>query len=69
MSRTEARRQVSVRTLSRQMGHVFFDHRQADQLRDEAPGSYKDLAKVMRAQQDLVRITATLRPLLSYKGT
>jgi tRNA-splicing ligase RtcB len=37
-------------------------------LRDEAPGAYKDIGAVMRAQRELVRIVRTLRPVLAYKG-
>ena len=40
----------------------------ATRLRDEAPGAYKDVHAVMRAQRELTRITRTLRPLLSYKS-
>jgi tRNA-splicing ligase RtcB len=47
---------------------VWFDHRQANRLRDEAPSAYKDIRAVMRAQHDLTRIVRQLRPLLSYKG-
>lgn len=50
------------------MEGIWFDHRLADRLRDEAPSAYKDLRTVMRAQRDLCRIVRTVRPLLSYKG-
>lgn len=69
MSRTEARRRVGRRDFERALHGVWFDHRLADRLRDEAPAAYKDLRGVMRAQQLLVRVERTLRPLLSYKGT
>jgi tRNA-splicing ligase RtcB len=69
MSRSEARRVVSRRDLERQLDGVLFDHRRAEQLRDEAPAAYKDIRAVMRAQRPLTRIVRTLRPLLSYKGT
>jgi tRNA-splicing ligase RtcB len=68
LSRTEAARKVNVRDLSRQMGPVWFDHRRAAALRDEAPSAYKDIRKIMRAQRELVRVTRELSPLLSYKG-
>lgn len=68
MSRTEARRKISLRTLSDQMSGVWFDHRVAEQLRDEAPGAYKDISSVMRAQRALTRITRRLDPVLVYKG-
>lgn len=69
MSRSEARRRISVRELEREMRGVWFDHRRADALRDEAPGAYKDIGRVMRAQAALTRIVRRLRPLLSYKGS
>lgn len=68
MSRDEARRRVSTRDLSRQLRDVWFDPRAALALREEAPSAYKDIGAVMRAQRDLVRITRTLRPVLSYKA-
>jgi tRNA-splicing ligase RtcB len=68
MSRTEARRRIRVADLKRDVRGLWFDHRKLDKLVDEAPGAYKDIAKVMRAQSDLVRIVRRLRPLISYKG-
>lgn len=67
-SADEAFRTVSVRQLHRQMKGVWFDHRLAKKLCDEAPAAYKDISAVMRAQRDLTRIVRTLKPLLSYKG-
>ena len=54
--------------LRRQMQGVWFDPRLIQQLREESPGSYKNIRSVMAAQTDLVEITRTLRPLLVYKG-
>jgi len=68
MSRSEAARAIKTAELERQMKGVWFDHRLATQLRDEAPAAYKDIHAVMRAQRDLTRIVRQLRPLLSYKG-
>jgi tRNA-splicing ligase RtcB (3'-phosphate/5'-hydroxy nucleic acid ligase) len=69
MSRGEARRKISRRTLEAEMKSVWFDHRHAEQLRDEAPSAYKDIGAVMRAQRELTRIVRRLHPLLSYKGS
>ncbi|HEX4461404.1 MAG TPA: RtcB family protein [Polyangia bacterium] len=69
LPRGDARRQVSTRALLRQLDGVWFDHRRAEALREEAPAAYKDIGAVMRAQRELVRITRTLRPRLSFKGT
>lgn len=68
MSRTEARRRISRRQLLRESSGVFFDHRLVDKLREEAPGAYKDIGSVMRAQSELVRIVRTLSPVLVFKG-
>lgn len=50
------------------MRGVWFDHRRAAQLVDEAPPAYKDIGKVMRAQKALTRPVRQLTPILSYKG-
>ena len=68
LSRGEARRVIGPAELRRQMRGVFFDPRLEQALCDEAPGAYKDITAVMRAQRELVRIVRRLRPLLSYKG-
>jgi tRNA-splicing ligase RtcB len=69
LSRTEARRAITSRELQRQMGQVWYDFRQSDRLRDEAPSAYKDIRAVARAQKDLVKVIRVLRPVLNYKGT
>jgi tRNA-splicing ligase RtcB len=69
MSRTDARRRISRERLTAELDGVWWDHRLADELRDEAPSAYKDITAVMRAQRPLTRIVRTLRPLLSYKAT
>ena len=69
LSRTEARRSITSRELQRQMGAVWYDLRQSDRLRDEAPGAYKDIRAVARAQRDLVKVVRVLQPVLNYKGT
>ena len=69
LSRTDARRQISKADVLRQLRGVWFDHRLADALREEAPAAYKDIAAVLRAQHDLVRILRRLRPVLCFKGS
>lgn len=49
------------------MEGVWYDSRLANRLRDEAPSAYKDFRAVLRAQSELVKVTRTLRPVLSYK--
>lgn len=58
-----------MRDLRAQMEGVWFDHRLASRLRDEAPGAYKDVDAVMKTQRELTRIVRKLRPMLAYKGT
>jgi tRNA-splicing ligase RtcB len=67
-SRGVASKKINVRRLEQEMHGVWFDHRHAAMLRDEAPSAYKDIHSVMRAQRELTRIERQLRPLLSYKG-
>jgi tRNA-splicing ligase RtcB len=68
-SRAEARRRFSPRELRRQLGATVVSPRKLDRLRDEAPGAYKDITAVMRAQRDLVRIVRRLHPVVTHKGT
>jgi tRNA-splicing ligase RtcB (3'-phosphate/5'-hydroxy nucleic acid ligase) len=68
LSRAEARQQIGGKEFARQVGQVWYDHRRAAKLRDEAPAAYKDIRHVMKAQRDLTRVVRELRPVLSYKG-
>ncbi|WP_437682982.1 RtcB family protein [Sorangium sp. So ce131] len=68
LPRGEARRRIGARRLLREAEGVWFDHRLADRLRDEAPSAYKDIGAVMRAQRDLVRVVRRLSPVLVYKA-
>ena len=68
MSRTEARQRIGRGRLTREMKGIWFDHRLQERFREEAPGAYKPIADVMRAQRELVRIERRLSPLLVYKG-
>jgi len=68
------------RKMSRGAARKLFtleDHRRATEgiecrkdeaVIDETPGAYKDIAKVMEAQTDLVEIVHTLRQVLVVKG-
>jgi tRNA-splicing ligase RtcB len=68
MSRSEAARRISVQRFTEETRDVWVDRRIAKRLCEEAPGAYKDVARVMRAQRELVRVVRTLRPFLSYKA-
>jgi tRNA-splicing ligase RtcB len=66
--RAEARAAISGKELRRQLLGVWFDPALEDPLREEAPGVYKAIGRVMRAQRDLTRIVRRVRPRLCYKG-
>jgi tRNA-splicing ligase RtcB (3'-phosphate/5'-hydroxy nucleic acid ligase) len=68
MSRNEAFQSIPSREFHRQMQGIWFDHRLAGKLRDEAPSAYKNIQEVMHAQRELTRIVRKLRPILCYKG-
>jgi tRNA-splicing ligase RtcB len=68
MSRDAARRRITAKELRRQLAGVWYDAAAEHALREEAPGAYKDVRVVMRAQRDLTRIVRRLRPVLVYKG-
>jgi tRNA-splicing ligase RtcB len=38
------------------------------QLREEAPGAYKPIGAVMRAQGELTEVVRRMVPVLVYKG-
>jgi tRNA-splicing ligase RtcB (3'-phosphate/5'-hydroxy nucleic acid ligase) len=56
LSRTDARRALRAQDVTRELRGVWFDHRLAARLREEAPSAYKDIGGVLRAQAELVRI-------------
>ncbi len=68
MSRGAARKRITPERLRDELRGVYFDTRRARQLVEEAPGAYKDISSVMRAQRSLTRVRRRVRPLLSYKG-
>lgn len=68
MPRAHARERITAQRLRRELGGLIFDERLERALREEAPGAYKDIRAVMRAQRKLVRILRRVRTLVSYKG-
>jgi tRNA-splicing ligase RtcB len=68
LRRERARQVISDRDLARQMEGVWYDFRASGSLRSDAPGAYKDVTLVLRAQRELTRTLRTLRPVLNYKG-
>jgi RNA-splicing ligase RtcB len=69
LSRTKARKTLTVDSLKESMAGRVWNDRSARALLDEHPASYKDIDRVMADQTDLVSVTATLRQIVNYKGT
>jgi tRNA-splicing ligase RtcB (3'-phosphate/5'-hydroxy nucleic acid ligase) len=68
LSRSAARKTLTVESLVKEMGERAWDKGKAEALLDEHPMSYKDIDQVMADQADLVRVEHTLRQVLNYKG-
>jgi tRNA-splicing ligase RtcB (3'-phosphate/5'-hydroxy nucleic acid ligase) len=66
MSRTAARKRFSAKDLAEQTLGV--ECRKDSGVVDEIPGAYKDIAKVMRNQSDLVEVVAELKQVVCVKG-
>ena len=68
MSRSRARKELTVDSLREQMGDRTWNADKAEALLDEHPDSYKSIDQVMADQADLVAIDHTLHQVLNYKG-
>ncbi len=68
LSRTAARKQLSVDSLREAMRGRSWNADSAQRLLDEHPASYKDIDQVMADQTDLVEVQHTLRQVFNYKG-
>jgi len=68
MSRTQAKKTLTVESLADAMGGKAWLADKADALLDEHPDSYKDIERVMADQADLVEIEVELHQILNYKG-
>ena len=69
LSRTAARKRLSVRSLEQAMSGRTWNADRARALLDEHPDSYKSIDQVMADQADLVEVTHVLRQVFNYKGT
>ncbi|MDQ1685365.1 MAG: hypothetical protein QOC82_2102 [Frankiaceae bacterium] len=69
LSRGQARKALSVESLTAAMGDRTWNADKARVLLDEHPEAYKDIDQVMADQADLVEIQHTLRQVFNYKGT
>ena len=66
MSRTRARKEISVADHVKATAHV--ECRKDADVVDESPAAYKSIEAVMAAQSDLVEIVHTLRQVVCVKG-
>ena len=66
MSRGAAKRTYAIKDLEEQTFGV--ECRKDEGVLDEIPGAYKDIDQVMRNQESLVDIVATLKAVLCIKG-
>jgi tRNA-splicing ligase RtcB (3'-phosphate/5'-hydroxy nucleic acid ligase) len=66
MSRTEAKRRISLEDHRKATAHV--ECRKDADVVDESPAAYKSIDAVMAAQADLVEIVHTLRQVVCVKG-
>lgn len=66
MSRSQARKTISVEEMKEQM--VGIVSRCDAEVVDEAPSAYKNIFDVMKAQEDLVEIVDHIKPLINAKG-
>lgn len=69
MSRSQARRDLTVDSLTEAMGDRTWNADRAKALLDEHPSSYKSIDQVMADQQDLVSVQHVLRQVFNYKGS
>jgi tRNA-splicing ligase RtcB len=69
LSRSAARRTLSVASLREAMEGRSWNAGEAERLVDEHPLAYKEIDQVMDDQRDLVRPLHTLTQVLNYKGT
>lgn len=69
MSRSKARKQLTVESLRDAMGNRAWNETQANAVLDEHPSAYKPIETVMRDQSDLVEPIKRLEQVVSYKGT
>ena len=66
LSRTQARKQFTMRDLDAAMSGIEF--RRSSVLLDEIPSAYKDIDEVMAQAKDLVEIKYTLQQFINVKG-
>jgi tRNA-splicing ligase RtcB len=68
LSRSQARKTLTVDSLADAMGTRVWNADRAEDLIDEHPQAYKDIDTVMADQADLVAVEHTLSQIFNYKG-
>jgi tRNA-splicing ligase RtcB len=68
LSRKEARARIDPRRFAASMAHVVHPRGRGRALVEEAPAAYRDIARVLDQQKDLVRRRLRLEPLAVFKG-
>lgn len=66
MSRSQAKKEITVEDHAKATESV--ECRKDSGMLDESPGAYKNIEKVMKAQDDLVEIVHTLKQVVCVKG-
>ena len=65
LSRTEAKKQISLEELKKEMKNVYT--KIDSKILDEAPGAYKDIKKVLEAQKKSIKIIRHLTPIINWQ--
>ena len=68
MSRRKAKQNVTVEEFEASMVGRTWQKSKANNLVDESPMAYKDIATVMADQADLVQVDHRLTAVMNYKG-
>lgn len=68
MSRSQAKKLLTVESLTDRMEGKAWNRSEATALLDEHPDAYKDIDQVMADQRDLVEVVHELHQILNYKG-
>lgn len=68
LTRREARAQIRVARLERELRRVVHDERRRDSLVEEAPSAYRDIVEVLEDEVELVTPSLRLEPLVVLKG-
>lgn len=68
LTRTEARKRITLRDLRRSLDGIVYDLSSGPALVEESPRAYRDIRRVLRAQAELTRVELELRPLLIHKS-